>query len=207
MSHTYRTVQDVIDRLGIFPLERIRLIPPPGTATEHDVFRARREIPMLCEIFDGVLVEKPPGMWESIISTGIIARLGEFIDEHQFPALISGAAGPLWLLDRQLRMPDITLMLRSQFPNGLPKEAVWRAYPDLAVHVLREMNTEAEMNRRLDEYFQVGTSLVWLVDRQAHTVTVYFARKECRVVDIDGTLDGAPVLPGFTLPVRDIFDF
>lgn len=51
---TFRTVADVLDHLGGIPPQRVRLHPVPGTATERDIFEADR----LCELVDGVLVEK-----------------------------------------------------------------------------------------------------------------------------------------------------
>ena len=47
------------------PAERIRLIPAPGTATEEDVLTSDSRFGRLCELIDGVLVEKPVGYYES----------------------------------------------------------------------------------------------------------------------------------------------
>ena len=50
--------------LGGIPLDRILFHPPPGTATEQDVIdqEARSR---LCELVEGVLVEKAMGYLES----------------------------------------------------------------------------------------------------------------------------------------------
>src|SRR3954464_15822476 len=55
---------DLVARLGGVPLDRIRMQPPPGTATVQDVIDvlARRE--RRCELIEGVLVEKPMS-WEA----------------------------------------------------------------------------------------------------------------------------------------------
>jgi Uma2 family endonuclease len=49
--------------------------------------------------------------------------------------------------------------------------------------------------------------LVWYVDPHAKTVTVYPKGRERgkKVLGEGDTLDGGKVLPGFTLPVADIF--
>src|SRR5262249_8918228 len=62
------TLADLVDRLGEIPLERIRLHPPPGEATEEDLIAAL-EAPRkrICELVDGVLVEKPMGTREAIL--------------------------------------------------------------------------------------------------------------------------------------------
>ncbi|MGH7127639.1 MAG: hypothetical protein ACREJB_04840 [Planctomycetaceae bacterium] len=58
------TNADLVEHLGGVPLSRIRMVPPPGLATEADVLRIVNEEDRLCELIDGVLVEKPMGYYE-----------------------------------------------------------------------------------------------------------------------------------------------
>ena len=53
------SLADLMHHLGDVPLERIRLNPPPGYATEEDVLRIEASEDRLYELEDGVLVEKP----------------------------------------------------------------------------------------------------------------------------------------------------
>jgi Uma2 family endonuclease len=78
--------------------------------------------------------------------------------------------------------------------------------PDLAVEVLSEGNTEAEMERKLREYFDAGVLLVWYVDPEARTVRVYTSPGEARLLGEEDTLDGGSVLPGFRLSIRGWFE-
>lgn len=68
------TLADLVHRLGDIPLHRIRMQPPPGTATEFDLVAAGdcRE-KRLCELVDGVLVEKDMGAFESFLA-GIVIQ-------------------------------------------------------------------------------------------------------------------------------------
>jgi Uma2 family endonuclease len=77
--------------------------------------------------------------------------------------------------------------------------------PDLAVEVLSEGNTAAEMDRKRREYFTSGTRLVWEVDPNTRTVAVYTSPEGPLVLDADQTLDGGAVLPGFTLRLATLF--
>jgi Uma2 family endonuclease len=61
------------------------------------------------------------------------------------------------------------------------------------------------MARKRQEYFAAGMQLVWIVDPVARTVAVYTAPEQCTVWQEDQTLAGDPVLPGFTLPLRELF--
>jgi Uma2 family endonuclease len=77
--------------------------------------------------------------------------------------------------------------------------------PDLAVEVLSEGNTPQEMNRKLHEYFQAGTRLVWYVDPAARTVTVYESIDRATPLGEHDVLDGGDVLPGFKLSIGELF--
>ena len=54
-------------------------------------------------------------------------------------------------------------------------------------------------------YRAAGVPLVWLVDPFKQTVTVYAANAEQRTLGVSDNLDGGEVLPGFTLPLAQLF--
>lgn len=59
---------------------------------------------------------------------------------------------------------------------------------------------------KIKESFGATTRLVWVVYPDNQEVYVYDSSTTAlRVVDINGTLDGGEVLPGFKLPLRDVF--
>ena len=64
----FETVAELLKRLGDIPPHRVRLIPTPGTATEKDVLEAEARHNRLCELVDGVLVEKTMGYEESLLA-------------------------------------------------------------------------------------------------------------------------------------------
>jgi Uma2 family endonuclease len=47
--------------------------------------------------------------------------------------------------------------------------------------------------------------LVWYVDPSARTVAVYTSPQQGSVLHESETLDGGTVLPGFTLPLAELF--
>jgi Uma2 family endonuclease len=78
--------------------------------------------------------------------------------------------------------------------------------PDLAVEVLIEGNTEAEMTRKVREYFEAAVSLVWLIDPRKRTARAYSTPENSVLILANQSLDGADVLPGFILPLADFLD-
>lgn len=105
-----------------------------------------------------------------------------------------------------VRIPDVAFFSWDRLPGReLPAEPIPDLAPDLAVEVLSQSNTEAEMKRKLREYFKAGVRLVWLVDPPTRTARVYTSPGRSRLVREDKALDGGAVLPGFSLKLRDWF--
>lgn len=200
------TLADLLARLGHVPPERIRLHPAPGTATEADVLVRPGGDKRLCELIDGVLVDKPMGYYESLLAALLIRFLGRFLDEHDL-GFVLGADATLRLAPGLVRLPDVSFVSWSRIPDRrLPRGPIPDLVPDLAVEVLSEGNTGAEMRRKLDEFFAAGCRLVWYVLPDERSVRVYTSPDAVRVLREGDVLDGGAVLPGFRLAIREWFD-
>jgi Uma2 family endonuclease len=196
---TIETLADLLESLGDIPPRRIRMQPLPGTATEADVLAAHAVDKRLCELVDGVLVEKPMGYEESRLASAIIHALIEFLSLHDL-GTVAGEAGMMRLMEGLVRIPDVSFVRWERLPEKAGP--IPPISPDLAVEVLSESNTPKEMERKLREYFENGTQLVWYLDLKLRTVTVYTSPDQCTVLDESDTLDGGRVLPGLVIPVR-----
>ena len=62
------------------------------------------------------------------------------------------------------------------------------------------------MERKLREYFEAGTRLVWFVYPKSRTARAYLSPRRFTRLTEDQTLDGGDVLPGFTVTLRELFD-
>jgi Uma2 family endonuclease len=76
--------------------------------------------------------------------------------------------------------------------------------PDLVIEVLTLGNTVSEMDLKRTEYLKAGVKLHWRVDPRKRLVTIFEGSHPPVIVDESATLSGGQVLPGFSLPVRDI---
>src|SRR5262245_22754854 len=76
-------------RLGRVPLTRIRTKPAPGTATEKDLLKPHGPI---CELIDGVLVEKAMGDRESLLGMYIGRLIGNHVELEEL-GVVLGADG------------------------------------------------------------------------------------------------------------------
>jgi Uma2 family endonuclease len=197
---------ELLKRLGNIPLERIRFGPGFGTATEKDVLRLL-EAPEkhICELIDGVLVEKPMGFKESTIAAIIVQHIWNFLDEVDLGVAFCPDA-PIRVKPGRIRCPDTGFISWKHFPNEeFPDDKIINVMADLAIEVLSESNTVKEMELKLDDYFASGASLVWIVDPETETVAVYAARHSKETLSVHDILDGGKVLPGFKLPIKKLF--
>ncbi|MBX6313946.1 MAG: Uma2 family endonuclease [Isosphaeraceae bacterium] len=201
-----RTVADLLRQLGDIPPERIRLVPTPGTATEQDVLDIQAHQGWLCELIDGVLVEKVMGFHESRLAIELILFLGAFVRQHNLGVVV-GADGVVKLTTGLIRIPDVSFISWDRLPGRvLPPDPIPQVPLDLAVEILSPGNTKKEMDRKLREYFAAGTRLVWFLEPKRRTARVFTRPDRGVLLREDQALDGGAVLPGFVLPLRDLFD-
>jgi Uma2 family endonuclease len=202
------SIADLLARLGDIPAERLRTPPAPGLATEADLLAAL-EGPRkrLCELIDGTLVEKAMGYRESRLAGYLLGLLNLFVIPRNL-GIVSGADGMMRLFVGRVRIPDIAFASWDRFPTGLPpQQPVPNLVPDLAVEVLSDSNTPAEMHLKREDYFRAGTRLVWEIDPEQRTVTIYTrVDPHDAILTVADTLSGDPVLPGFVLPLGTFFD-
>jgi Uma2 family endonuclease len=203
--HRVKTFADLAAKLGDIPADRILVDPPPGQATEEELLRFVEVDHVLCELVDGVLVEKPMGFEESALALWLGFHLRTYLSEHNLGEL-AGADATLRLAPGLVRLPDIAFILWEHLPEDdeeLP--SIPDLAPDLAVEILSPSNTSKEMARKRKEYFKAGTTLVWQVFPKSRKVEVYTSPGRCRTLLIDDTLEGGTLLPGFRLPLRTLF--
>jgi Uma2 family endonuclease len=199
------TMADLLKRLGNISPHRVRWHPLPGTATVADVVEMGARENRLCELIDGVLVEKAMGFRESLLALALSGYLREFVVPRNLGLLV-GPDGMLQLFPGLIRIPDVAFIAWASIPGGrVPTKPVPQLTPDLAVEILSSSNTRDEMARKRREYFQARVRAIWEIDPDARTVSVYTSGDDLQVLSSSGTLQGDPVLPGFSLPLHQLF--
>ena len=197
---------ELMERLGGVPLERIRMSPPPGTATEEDVLAAENEPrKRLCELIDGVLVEKAMGIRESLLAAFLAHLIHDFLEEDA-RGIVLGADGMVRTFPNQVRIPDVSFVSWDRYPGDeVPDEGISSFMPNLAIEVLSPGNTKGEMDRKLRDYFLAGVELVWVIEPKTQTAKSYTSPEDALRISKTGSLDGGTVLPGFRLPLKQLF--
>jgi Uma2 family endonuclease len=202
------TLADLLHRIGDVAPERILVKPPPGTATVRDVIAAlegpRKRI---CELVDGVLVEKTMAAKESILAIRLSRFVGTYLDGLDYDlGVLLGEAGTLEMLPQLVRIPDLCFVSWERVgADEWPEEPAPEIVPNLAVEVISQSNTKAEMTRKLRDYFEAGVEEVWYIYPKTQSIEVYSSPTKVRRISKDGTLTASVVFPGFSLPLSKLF--
>jgi len=196
------SIAELLRQLGDIPPERVRSTPYPGTATIADLLKPENAG---CELVDGTLVEKPMGQEESFFGGWIFLLISNFAREKNLGYATPGD-GFVELPDGPVRGPDVSFFAWTSLLDGRrPKEPFPRLAPNLVVEVISPSNTKAEMARKRGEYFRSGVRLYWEFDPSVSSLRVYTAINQYQDLTTSDILDGGSVLPGFAIPVAELW--
>jgi Uma2 family endonuclease len=159
-------------------------------------------------LIEGSIITMPPTGWiHGDTASELDMLIRQFVKRHSLGRVTAAETG-YQLAAKTVLAPDVGFIAAQRVPDQLPSGYVPFA-PDLAVEVISPSNHAAEIDAKVEKYLQYGTRAVWLVYPERHKITVYHAGElsspTVQFLGIDATLDGGDVLPGFSIPLRDIF--
>ncbi len=158
------------------------------------------------ELLDGCRVEKPMGNESSWLGSEIGYRIRAYLEANPIGRVFGAENGiQLWPNRPDLvRKPDISFTRHGKLPHDRPVKGWQRQAPDLVVEVVSPHDEIEPFEQKLQDYREAGIPLIWVVIPSVRRAQVLTANGR---VDIaaDGALDGAGVLPGFTLPLAELF--
>ncbi len=156
------------------------------------------------ELVRGVIVTMPPAKPKhGAYCSKIDRKLGGFVEDNKRGHVVCNDAG--FIVERgpdSVRGPDISFWSFERLPvltNVYPEIG-----PDLAVEVLSPGNRISQILDKIAEYFAAKVRMVWVVDTEDRTITVYRKPDEGKVLHEKATITGEDVLPGFSCKVADL---
>jgi len=160
------------------------------------------------ELVRGRLVREPLAGYEhGLLANRIAFPLTAFVRGHRLGDVVTAETGFVLSEDPPtVRGPDVAFVAAGRVPRGGPPAGFARFAPDLAVEVVSPSSTLSEVQDKALDDLEAGTRLVWVVEPRARRVMIYRSRSDIRVLGEGEQLDGGGVLPGFRLPVREIFE-
>jgi Uma2 family endonuclease len=163
----------------------------------------------LFEIIDGQRLEIPHmGALASIMASRLVTELQNYGTIHDLGQAAMETLFRLPLPKERNRRPDVAFVSFQRWPKGRREgldENAWNVVPELAVEVVSPTDDAEELLDKVGEYFRAGVLLVWLIYPKQALVHVYESLTNVRGFTRSDTLDGGTVLPGFQLPLADLF--
>ena len=105
-----------------------------------------------------------------------------------------------------VRGPDVSFVSRERAPRGGAAQGFFDGPPDLAVEVVSPSNAAAGIAVKVAEYLRSGARRVWVIYPSRRCVVVHFPDNATRTYYDGETIEDPELLPGFSLPVSEIFD-
>lgn len=158
------------------------------------------------ELVKGELKQMPPSGFEHGVTVVDIARpLSNFVEEHNLGVVTGAETGfRLESSPDTVRGADVAFVSTEQLPEGRVR-GYFPGAPDLAVEVVSPGDTVQEVDEKTTEWLEGGARLVWIVRPSRRTVEVHRADGTTSLLNVNNNLEGEDVLPGFVLPVAQIF--
>jgi Uma2 family endonuclease len=170
-------------------------LPPRGEELYETVNGHRR----------GIL---PMGAYAGLVASILVGCLNEFALKNKLGLAVVEVLFRLRADPKLERRPDVAFVSYGKLPDPvLPAEdpAAWDVVPNLAIEVVSPTNTADEIVEKIEEYFQTGVELVWVIYPKQRLVYAYQSTTQLRILREPDMLDGAAVLPGLQLKVIDLF--
>ncbi len=158
------------------------------------------------ELIKGVIVEmSPAGDVHGVVAAWLLYVIMGHVLAHDLGDVTAAETGFVLFAGRPQTVlaPDVGFISKKRRPPLTGK--YYTVAPDLAVEVVSPTDTAKDLREKVELYLRYGTSLVWVVYPDSRLVDVHRSGHPAVSFDIDGELDGGDVLPGFKLPVRDVF--
>ncbi len=161
------------------------------------------------ELVNGEVIEMAPvGGIHGQLTSRVSRRLEEHVEHHGGGEVLVGDVGFVLHLPtdpERVRAPDVAFVSRERLPDGRVPQGFLDGAPDLAVEVLSPNDNPIDVQQKVRDYLDAGAHLVWVLAPAPKTATVYRADGSARLLRESEALEGENILPGFTLPLAEVF--
>lgn len=152
----------------------------------------------------GVLKVSPAGHEQEYFGIWLATLLTNFVRPRKLGQVYGSNAG-YRLPNGDIRSPDVSFVRQERIPGGRPPRGFAEYPPDLAVEVLSPNQKLQDLGEKVGEFLDWGTPLVWVLDPEAQTATVYHSLTDAYTLGPEDELSGEEVIPGFSIRVAELF--
>ena len=148
----------------------------------------------------------PAGNVHGRVAMNIGTALNNHVKAHDLGVVYAAETGFRLATDPDtVRAPDAAFVRREHVEEVGETEGYWPGAPDLAVEVISPADAYTEVEAKVAEWLRVGARMVIVVDPSNRTVKIHRTLTEVASLTEDDEIDGADVVRGWRLPVRQLF--
>jgi len=148
---------------------------------------------------------RPAGFDHGRFAGNLLGPLLNFVVPRGLGVVVTAGAGFRIARDPDtVRVPDVAFVRAERIPPGSVK-GVFQGAPDIAVEILSPDDRPSDVTAKAQDWLRAGCSLAWFVNPDTSTVSVYRRGSEIAVLKEADALTGGEVLPGFSVPVAEVF--
>jgi len=158
------------------------------------------------ELVEGDLRKMPPpGRRHGRIIMNLSTPLDQYVRAQRLGEVYAEIGYMLATNPDTVLAPDLSFLQQERLAGADPDRPYWVGAPDLAVEVVSPSDRYSEVNEKVARWLAAGTRLVWVIDPRRQQVAVHRAPQAVTNLTAMDALDGGDVVPGWTLPVRELF--
>lgn len=159
------------------------------------------------DLIRGELIRmSPAGFRHGVLGMRIARKIADFVDEHALGEVPLSETGFILARNPDVMLaPDVAFVRSDRLPPIDEQTGFLELAPDLVVEVVSPSDLSRNVHAKVMEYLRCGVQLVWVVEPESCDVTVYLPDRTSRILTGDDVLEGGTVLPGFQLPLSDVF--
>ena len=148
----------------------------------------------------------PTGEEHGGIVANLTASLVPYVRAHRLGRVVTGEPGfQLAAAPDTVRAPDVAFIRRERAQATGKLTGFRPGAPDLAIEVISPSDLYTDVEDKVAMWFQYGAHMVIVVNPRHQTVTVYRSPTQMHRLTAADTLTGEDVVPGWTMPVHEIF--
>ena len=161
------------------------------------------------ELIDGKVFPMSPAHGDH---SWACVRISSALDQHVRPrrlGLVFESSVGFRLDPGNVLSPDVSFSTYERLRReNADLDRFVSGVPNLAVEVISPSERRGKIRLKTEKYFARGTELLWLVYPRRKTVGVLTAPDTVTVLRLEAgdTLDRGAVLPGFRLPLAEVFE-
>lgn len=161
---------------------------------------------VLCELVNGELTGTPLlGEEHGVIAAEILIRLGSHVVAHGLGTVYARAGFHISAAPDTVLAPDAAFVSRERIEQVAISRGYRTGAPDLAVEVVSPGDSFVEVEAKVARWLSAGCRMVIVVNPARRAATVYRSRDDIALLTEGDVLDGGDVVPGWTLPLRELF--